>query len=81
MKLVLLHQVNLFFGQTNFWANLKNTQKISILHFFSQFFCIETWARMLFASSNCRYFDVLRNKRVINDKWTKSEGPNYAFLY
>ena len=25
--------------------------------------------------------DVLRNKRVINDKWTKSEGPNYAFLY
>ena len=36
---------------------------------------------MLFASSNCRYMDVLRNKRVINDKWTKSEGPNYAFLY
>ena len=25
--------------------------------------------------------DVLRNKRVINNKWTKSEGPNYAFLY
>ena len=40
-----------------------------------------TWARMLFASSNCRYMDVLRNKRVINDKWAKSEGPNYAFLY
>ena len=36
---------------------------------------------MLFASFNCRYMDVLRNKRVINDKWTKSEGPNYAFLY
>ena len=81
MKLVLLHQVNLFFGRTNFSANLKNTQKISILRFFPQFFGIETWARMLFASSNCRYFDVLRNKRVINDKWTKSEGANYAFLY
>ena len=79
MKLV--HQVNLFFGRSNFWDNLKKTRKISILHFFSEFFCIETWARMLFASSNCRYIDVLRNKRVINDKWTKSEGPNYAFLY
>ena len=61
MKLVLLHQVNLFLGEPTF-AKLEMQLKKFDLMFFFQIFCIDTWARMLFPISNNRYMDLYRNK-------------------
>ena len=73
-------------GQPVFWVSqlfpkFKRRLKKFHLTFFPKFFCIDTWARMLFPISNNRYMDVLRNKWVIKWKWTKSESQKHVFWH
>ena len=54
-------------GQPVFWVSqlfrkLEMQLKKFDLTFSSKFFCIDTWARMLFPISNNRYMDLCRNK-------------------
>ena len=70
-----------FLGEPTFCKIGNATEKVRFNIFLPNFFCIDTWTRMLFPISNNRYMDLCRNKWVINGKWAKSECQKHGFWY